>query len=86
MTITADGQVVVLLEVVGVSVDAHDPGVEILVEADDDGQDRREGGEAQTNVLIEVVLAKAARAVASAGSIVLCDGKTFVSIARRRNR
>lgn len=49
---TADGQVVVLLEVVGVSVDTHDPGVEILVE------------------IIKVVLAKAARAVTSAGSIV----------------
>ena len=41
---TADGQVVVLLEVVGVGVDTHDPRVEILVEADNDGQAGREGG------------------------------------------
>lgn len=37
MATAADGQVVVLLEVVRVSVNAHDPGVEILMETGDDG-------------------------------------------------
>jgi hypothetical protein len=87
MTITADGQVVVLLEVVGVSVDTHDPGVEILVEADDDGLvEEKRRVKHKRDVLIKVVLAKAARAVTSAGSIVLCDGEAFVSIARSCNR